>query len=77
MTTRDQAMTMAGNARSADEVEQAMVALAALPGDSELDAVRAELSARLDAITAGLSPQLSREMSRYVDATRNPGGDSW
>lgn len=77
MTTRDQALGIARDARTADEVERAMVVLAAQADDPEVDAVRAELSARLDAITAGLTPPMSRETSRYVDATRNPGSDNW
>lgn len=77
MTTREQALILARDARSAEEVERAMMALAALPDDAALDTVRAELSARFDAITAGRIPPVSRETSRYIDATRNPGGDDW
>lgn len=77
MTPRAQALVLARDARSADEVERAMVALAALPDDAELVTVRAELSARFDAITAGRIPPVSRETSRYIDATRDPGGDNW
>lgn len=70
-------MTAAREARTADEIERAMMALGALPSDPEVAAARADLSGRLDATTAKLSPPMSRETSRYVDATRNPGADNW
>lgn len=70
--TKDQAIALAGAARTPEEVDRAMVALAALPGDADGDAVRAELSITLDALTKGRIPPVSRETSRYFDAIRNP-----
>ena len=75
--TKDQALLLARDARSAEELERAMMALAALPADPDVDAARADLSARFDAATDELTPPLSREGSRLIDATRNPGSDSW
>lgn len=70
--TKDQAIAMAGAARTPEEVERAMMALTALPGDADVDAVCAELSITLDALTKGRIPPVSRETSRYLDAIRNP-----
>lgn len=76
MTTRDQALTIAVEARTAEEIERAMMLLAALPDDPEVDAVRTDLSARLDAATAGLVPPVSHETSRFIDVTYGGGADN-
>ena len=73
--TKDQAIALAGAARTPEEVDRAMVALAALPGDADVDAVRAELSITLDALTKGRIPPVSRE-GRMADLILNPGFDN-
>lgn len=73
--TKDQAITMAGAARTPEEIERAMMALAALPNDAEVAAARAALSGALDAATGSRSASGQAD-GRMADMTLNPGFDN-
>lgn len=74
--TKDQAIAMAGAARTPDEIERAMVALAALPDDPEVDAARAALSRAFDQRGGTRGGRDERDASRMSDIALNPGFDN-
>jgi hypothetical protein len=75
-TPRDQALAMAGAAQTPDEIERAMMALAALPSDAEVDAARSTLSRALDRAAGGVAGGPGHADGRMADMTLNPGFDN-
>lgn len=73
--TKDQAIAMADAARTPDEIERAMVALAALP-DPAVDAARAALSRAFDQRGGTRGGRDERDASRMSDIALNPGFDN-
>lgn len=72
---REAALARAAAAGTPDEIERAMMTLAVLPNDAEVEAARAALSRALDAATrsGGAARQAK---GRMADMTLNPGFDN-
>jgi hypothetical protein len=73
--TKDDLIAMAASARTPEEIERAIVALAALPDDPDVDAARTALSRALDQATRRPGG-LSRHGDRVTDQALNPGFDN-
>ncbi len=73
---RTAALRLAASARTSDEIERAMVALAALPDDPEVDAARTAMSRAFDQRGGTRGGRDERDTSRMSDIALNPGFDN-